>query len=208
MAITSIVRDWGTHPAIVRITVQNESYATVSTAGYLTAQLANIESINAGPFEWENSDFVLVWLVNTVASPNTSSWSLFTISADFTSLTPFTPNGSVSLNAINQMASGSELLLAKGTATGLTPAISQQSGIITTTALTTVSGAAATVTLTNALITTTSVILVQVMGGSNTTAGITLVATPGTGTATILIQNSGVAAVALNGTVIIGFAVF
>jgi hypothetical protein len=112
--------------------------------------------------------------------------------------------------AVNTMAAGSEIILDKttGTVSGGAVTINKQSGVITTTSLSTASGAAATVTLTNSEISSTSVILCQVQGGSNTTAGITIVATPTTGSATILLQNTGVAAVALNGTVVFSFVVF
>jgi hypothetical protein len=112
--------------------------------------------------------------------------------------------------AVNTMAAGSEIILDKATATTTAGAatVNKQSGVLTTPALTTASGAAYTITLTNSEIKTTSVILCQIMGGSNTTPGITIIATPLAGSATILLENSGVAAAALNGTVILGFVVF
>lgn len=57
--ITSIVRDWGTGPSIVRVT-STDTLATVAGADYLTAQAANIESINSGAFEWVVGDMVAV----------------------------------------------------------------------------------------------------------------------------------------------------
>lgn len=80
MAITSISRDWGFDPSIVRITATN-TLAEVGTSGYLASQLTNIESINAGPFEWVVSDMVLVYA--------SDGWGFFTISADLADLTPF-----------------------------------------------------------------------------------------------------------------------
>jgi hypothetical protein len=113
-------------------------------------------------------------------------------------------------NAANVLAAGGSLALNKGALTLTTPAgtLNAQAGVLTTAALTTASGSAYTITLTNSFITASSVILCQIQGGTNTTAGISVVATPGAGSATILLQNSGVAAAALNGTVILSFAIF
>ncbi len=107
-----------------------------------------------------------------------------------------------------QLAASSSLKLDKGTGTESSNAvtISKQSGVITTTSLTTAQYATETITLTNTLITTSSVVLASIMGGLNTTAGITVSATAGNGTSTITLTNLNSSA--LNGTVIIGFAVF
>lgn len=59
MAITAISRDWGANPSIVRI-VSTDSLGTITTAGYLTAQESNIEALNAGPFQWADTDLVLI----------------------------------------------------------------------------------------------------------------------------------------------------
>lgn len=56
--ITSLTRDWGTNPSIVRMT-STEGLAAITTAGYLIAQEANIIAINFGPFEWNELDYVL-----------------------------------------------------------------------------------------------------------------------------------------------------
>ena len=81
MAITSITRDWGFNPAIVRIT-STDSYGTISAAGYLTRQAVNIAADNTGAFEWAPSDAVLVYYAG--------GWAFFTISPDQTSLIPLT----------------------------------------------------------------------------------------------------------------------
>lgn len=80
MSITSIKRDWGVAPSIVRIT-STDTLSDVGTAGYLTAQLSNIESVNVGVFEWDVSDMVLVYA--------SDGWGFFTIDPDFTSLNAF-----------------------------------------------------------------------------------------------------------------------
>lgn len=59
MAITSILRDWGVDPAIVRITT-DDSLSTVTGSGYLTAQASNISTLNNGAFEWADGDLVSV----------------------------------------------------------------------------------------------------------------------------------------------------
>lgn len=55
--ITSIVRDWGTQPAIVRVT-STDTLATVAGADYVTNQAANIALANSGAFEWVVGDMV------------------------------------------------------------------------------------------------------------------------------------------------------
>ena len=109
---------------------------------------------------------------------------------------------------IQQLAVASSLLLDKGTGTESSNAvtISKQSGVITTVSLTTAQFFTETITLTNTLIGTNSVVITSIMGGTNTTPGVTVSATAGSGTSTIVLMNTNSAA--LNGTVIIGFAVF
>ncbi len=58
--ITSLTRDWGVQPSIVRMT-SDDDLAAITTTGYVDAQAANIEAINMGAFEWDPiSDYVLV----------------------------------------------------------------------------------------------------------------------------------------------------
>lgn len=80
MSIDAIARDWGPQVSIVRIIASN-TLAEVGTAGYILAQKANIEALNAGPFEWVESDMALVYA--------SDGWGFFTIDADFESLTAF-----------------------------------------------------------------------------------------------------------------------
>lgn len=61
MSITSLTRDWGTKPAIVRMTA-TDNLAAITTVGYIAAQAANIELINSGAFEWDAvNDYVLAY---------------------------------------------------------------------------------------------------------------------------------------------------
>lgn len=59
MSITALSRDMGRDPAIVRI-VTTDSLATITTAGYWTAQAANIAALNFGAFDWATDDSVLI----------------------------------------------------------------------------------------------------------------------------------------------------
>jgi hypothetical protein len=100
------------------------------------------------------------------------------------------------------------VVLPKGTGTESSNAvtINQPSGVITSASLTTAQYASEVITLTNSFISTTSVVLVTVMGGTNTTKGIAVSATAAAGTSVINVTNLNSAA--LNGNVILGFAVF
>ncbi len=102
-----------------------------------------------------------------------------------------------------------QLLFDRGTATSTAGAatVNHQAGVITTESLTTAAAAAYAFTLTNSRITTASIVLLQLMGGTNTTRGLELRAIPGSGSATLSIYNNNVAGTALNGTLIFGFAV-
>lgn len=101
------------------------------------------------------------------------------------------------------------ILMDRGTATSTAGAatVNHQAGVITTESLTTAAAAAYAFTLTNSRITTASIVLLMLMGGTNTTRGLELRAIPGSGTATISIYNNNVAGTALNGTLIFGFLV-
>ncbi len=70
--IQSIVRDWGTNPAIVRIDT-TDTLATITTTGYLATQTVQIQAANSGPFDWNLTDYVLVYY-----SDNGGSWGFFT----------------------------------------------------------------------------------------------------------------------------------
>jgi len=101
------------------------------------------------------------------------------------------------------------VLLDRGTATSTAGAatVNHQAGVITTEALTTAAAAAYAFTLTDSRITASSIVLLQLMGGTNTTRGLELRAIPGAGSATLSIYNNNVAGTALNGTLIFGFVV-
>lgn len=102
MAITSIKRDYGVSPCIVRIT-STDNYATITASGYLTAQLSSIESANTGPFEWLPSDTVLCYYQNSFG---VGAWASLSVSSDFTTLVPLSNfgNASVTLSAAQVLA--------------------------------------------------------------------------------------------------------
>ena len=102
-----------------------------------------------------------------------------------------------------------QLLLDRGTATSTAGAatINHQAGVVTTEALTTSSGSAYSFTLTNSRILATSIVLCQLLGGTNTKHGLSFTAVPGSGSAAISVLNNDISAAALNGTLIFGFVV-
>lgn len=57
--ITDISRDWGVSPSIVRLTTTDD-YATITTAGYVFSQSANIIKINQGLFDWQVGDMIAI----------------------------------------------------------------------------------------------------------------------------------------------------
>ncbi len=60
MAITAIGRYFVGDPNIVAI-VTTDDLATITTAGYITAQQDNIEAIQNGEFQWTDTDIVLMY---------------------------------------------------------------------------------------------------------------------------------------------------
>lgn len=95
---------------------------------------------------------------------------------------------------------------ATATSTAAAATINGESGIITTEALTTAAQASYSFTLTDSMITTKSVLLINVAKGTATTGGLVpAFIAPAAGSAVIIFQNPGSAAV--NGTVKISFIV-
>jgi len=60
MPITDITSDWGIKPRIIRI-VTTDNLVAITTSGYLTAQDENIQLLQNGEFEWENTDGVYIF---------------------------------------------------------------------------------------------------------------------------------------------------
>jgi hypothetical protein len=120
------------------------------------------------------------------------------------------------LNVVNTMAAASQIILDKTTGTESSHAvtINKQAGVITTTSLTTAGLASETITLTNSEVTTSSVVVASIgngpsgSGGNTATNAYTLTTTiTGANTVVFVISNT-TAATALNGTLVIMFAVF
>lgn len=97
MAIINLKRDYGVDPCIVRMQ-STDSYATIITAGYLDTQMPAYNAINGGAFQWFPTDVILAYYQ--------TGWAFFTISDDFSSLTPFAiaGEGTVNPGLINQVA--------------------------------------------------------------------------------------------------------
>lgn len=57
--ISAINRNFDGNPNIVFI-VSSANLSTITTAGYLTNENTNIEQLNNGSFQWENTDIVLI----------------------------------------------------------------------------------------------------------------------------------------------------
>jgi hypothetical protein len=112
-------------------------------------------------------------------------------------------------DSTNTMAAGSSIVLAKVNGTEAANAVTASgvAGLLTTSSLTTAGGASYAITWTNTFITATSAVMLQLAGGTNTTENITLKAVPGSGTCTVTIYNN-TAATALNGTILLSYAVF
>lgn len=95
---------------------------------------------------------------------------------------------------------------ATATSTAAAATVNHTGGFITTESLSTAAAGIYTFTLTNANIMASSVVLVSAGNGTNTTQGLSVIGvTPAAGSCVILIKN--VNASALNGTIVIGFAV-
>lgn len=58
--ITQITRMWANQPSIVSI-VTTDTLFTITQNGYLTAQAANIASLNNGAFQWQAGDYALIY---------------------------------------------------------------------------------------------------------------------------------------------------
>lgn len=129
------------------------------------------------------------------------------------SVTSLTASGAVTGGSLITagLATEQSLKLDTGTKTATAASgaatLNKSSGVITSEALTTAAGADYTLTLTNSDIAAADIVLASVQLGSATT-GVPAVATvtPGAGSVAIVVQNIHASA-ALNGTIMIAFAV-
>ncbi len=73
MSILSIKRDYGINPSIVRMTVDN-TLEELTTPGYLFREKASLVEINEGAFQWNDTDYVLIYY--------SATWGFFTYNQD------------------------------------------------------------------------------------------------------------------------------
>ncbi len=120
----------------------------------------------------------------------------------------FTAANVMRLDAVNTLTGIGQIILVKanGVESGNAVTASGNAGVITTSALTTAAGSTYSITWTNTKITATSVIGLTIQGGTNTVQSIQFTCAPGSGTATLVINNIGPTN-ALNGTIFIGYSV-
>ena len=78
MSITSIQRDWGIGPSIVRM-LSNDNYATITAANYILQQMPNIVIANGGPFNFLPNDIL--------ACSFTGGKNFFTLDATYSTMT-------------------------------------------------------------------------------------------------------------------------
>jgi hypothetical protein len=97
MAITSLVRDYGVTPCIVRM-LTTDNLATITTAGYLDTQTIAFNKINGGAFQWVSTDLVLADYSNGQA--------FFTLSSDFSSLVDFFEPGGGTVTSVAMTVPG------------------------------------------------------------------------------------------------------
>ena len=75
--ITSILRNFDGNPNIVSI-VTDDDLAAITTAGYWSAQAANVELLNNGVFQWLDTDIVLI----SYAPDFLVNWFVFDLATD------------------------------------------------------------------------------------------------------------------------------
>jgi hypothetical protein len=227
---TPIVGQSGLLPATKKM-VTTDSLSTITAAGYL-----NAVSLESFPID-KSDILEVLYSYNAVTNVGTFGLFTVSISNGVITLSQWVDAANVLLPVVSGniakfngttgqiqdasiAASNIMLLSATNTVTGriILPKVTGTEasnaitlngscGVITTSALTTAGAGSYAITWTNSSIATSSVILLTLMGGTNTVKNITLQATAGSGTSTLTIYNN-TAVTALDGTIIIGFSVF
>lgn len=128
--ITSISRNFNGADNIVQI-VTTANLATITTAGYLTNEDANIQSLNNGEFTWQESDIVLIYYAT-----NETGW--FQMDEDTATFVGVPANGGIS----NTLDSG-EIIVGNSSNVATPVAMTGDLGI-SNTGLTTVQAGAIT----------------------------------------------------------------
>lgn len=143
----------------------------------------------------------LGYLNGVTAGTATASKALVVDSnKDIATVRNVTMNGALTFSAGGKIDTDS----GTGTCSSNAVTISKMAGVITTESLTTAAGASQAITLTNTLVASGDIILVQLVGGTNTRKTIAVEALAGSGSATITLNNIGPSD-AFNGTIILGF---
>jgi hypothetical protein len=88
MMITSIKREFNLFPNIVGI-VTTDNLSTITTTGYFSTQLAQVELLNNGVWQWETEDIVLIFYATDLIG-----W--FTYDATTDSFVALAANGGIS----------------------------------------------------------------------------------------------------------------
>lgn len=220
------------NPSVIYIST-NDTFATVTATGYLTnakqegfsfaeSQMALVDTTDDGPvwlqvaITYSNAS-ILSTVISLIQPIGPGSVILPTVAGQLAAFSDTSGTLATSgvltanvmkINAVNTMAAGSSIILAKvnGVETGNAVTASGVAGVITTSALTTAGGANYAITWTDTFISAASVVLVTIAGGTNTTQNITLKVVPGAGSATLTIYNTSTAT-ALNGTILISYLV-
>jgi hypothetical protein len=115
MPIISIKRDWRPNISIVGI-ISTDTQDQVFATGYLTSQAAVINSINAGAFDWNGTDYVLI--------EYSTGCSFATLDSIFSTLIPASGGGG---------GSGTVTALTAGTNITLSPNPLTSSGTVSVT---------------------------------------------------------------------------
>jgi hypothetical protein len=91
--VTSIKREFNLYPNIVGISTTDD-LTVITTAGYFSSQLAQVELLNNGIWEWETEDLVLIYYA-------TGQIGFFTYDAATDAFVALTANGGVSSTLVN-----------------------------------------------------------------------------------------------------------
>ncbi len=107
MAITAIAVDWSGSPRIVRI-VTTDTLATITTSGYLTTQVDELNDLQHGDFQWEINDEVLITYADGQGffTRNATTNSFTAQPASAGTLTNTLTNGSIFVGNASNIATG------------------------------------------------------------------------------------------------------
>lgn len=91
MTVSSIQRDWGTNPSIVRMET-DEFIEDIVQTGWLATQQASIDKANKGGFTWKKGDAILLRYPLDQNNPTgQKAMTLVYVFDNFTSINPLSP---------------------------------------------------------------------------------------------------------------------